>query len=102
MDLVQLLLPLFDQDGKAQPRSCFREVERELIQRFGGLTAYLRSPAKGRWLTVDGEVEPDDIVIFEVMTESIDHAWWKSYRERLSRRFGQDDLVVRAMQIERL
>ena len=102
MHLVQILLPLLDKEGETQPHSAFREVERELTERFGGLTAYVRSPAKGRWLTDDGDVEPDDIVIFEVMTESLDHAWWASYRERLMRRFSQDDLVVRATLMERL
>ena len=102
MHLIQILLPLFDKQGTAQPRSSFRGVERELTERFGGLTAYVRSPARGRWLTEEGEIEPDDIVLFEVMTESLDHAWWALYRERLARRFSQDDLVVRATPMERL
>jgi hypothetical protein len=56
----------------------------------------------GSEVGVAGKIEPDDIVIFEVMTESLDHAWWGLYRERLARRFSQDDLVVRASPMERL
>jgi len=50
MFLVQLLLPLYDNDQQALPRSLFRTVSEELIERFGGLTTYSRAPANGYWL----------------------------------------------------
>jgi hypothetical protein len=34
-----------------------------------------------------------------VMTESLDEAWWHSYREELERRFRQDEMIVRAQSI---
>ena len=34
MFLVQLLLPLYDNDQQALPRSLFRTVSEELIERF--------------------------------------------------------------------
>jgi len=40
--------------------------------------------------------------VYEVMVESLDRAWWAQYRSRLERRFNQEELVVRAHEIERL
>jgi hypothetical protein len=42
------------------------------------------------------------VVVVEVMTDHLDRAWWDAYRRELEARFRQDELVVRAMQIERL
>jgi hypothetical protein len=101
MYLVQLLLPLKDQDGKPFPRSLYRAIREELTDRYGGLTAYSRAPAEGIW--DDGsEVEHDDIVVYEVMAELLDRKWWAEYRAGLEDKFEQDELVVRAQSIERL
>ncbi len=102
MHLIQLLLPLYDNEGRRFERAEFDGVQDELTERFGGVTAYLRSPARGAWKEDDGDVARDDIVIFEVMAERLDREWWRGYRERLARRFRQEELVVRALGIERL
>ena len=49
MHLVQLLLPIYDNQGMHIAESNFRDVRRELTTRFGGVTAYQRSPAAGLW-----------------------------------------------------
>lgn len=103
MFLVQLLLPLYDNDGRRQPEDLFRNVRAELTERFGGLTAYSRAPARGLWQDDDtGATSQDEIVVYEVMTESVDHAWWHAFRERLERAFRQKEMIVRAQEIERL
>lgn len=106
MHLVHLLLPLYAQDGGRLPQAVFAAVRQELVDRFGGLTAYSRAPARGLWADDDdgaGErLEHDDIVVYEVMVERLDRAWWKAYREELTRRFAQKELVIRAQRIERL
>jgi hypothetical protein len=102
MHLVQLLLPLYDNDGEPLPRARFAQVRQELTDRFGGVTAYLRSPARGVWRDHEGDVAHDDVVIHEVMVESLDRAWWAQYRERLRADFGQEELVIRTHPIERL
>ncbi len=101
MHLVQLLLPLYDRAGAALPRALYDGVRAELVDRFGGLTAYTRAPAKGLW-SEGGEVEMDDIVVYEVMTEALDLAWWAKYRAALEQRFAQDELMIRALKTERL
>jgi hypothetical protein len=102
MHLVQLLLPVYTRAGAPQPVVLFQAVEDELTERFGGLTTYLRSPARGRWRNPEGAVEHDDVVVCEVMVEQIDPAWWAGYRTKLARRFGQDEIVARSSAIERL
>lgn len=100
--LVQILLPLYDNEGRDQPRELFREVGTELTERFGGLTAHTRAPAEGLWKEDQDETARDDIVIYEVMSEGRDDAWWADYRRRLERRFGQERIIIRATRIELL
>ena len=99
--LVQILLPLYGADGARLPQALFDEVRTELVERFGGLTAYSRAPARGLWDDGAG-VEHDDIVVYEVMADDLDRAWWAGYRGALTQRFRQQELVVRAHPIETL
>jgi hypothetical protein len=101
MYLVQLLLPLRDERGEAFPRDDLDRVQRELTDRFGGVTAYLRSPASGAWLD-QGRVDRDELVMVEVLVDQLDHAWWADYRAELEQRFRQEELMVRASPVERL
>lgn len=96
VELVQLLLPVYDNDGTPFPATLYAEVRRELTDRFGGVTAWVRAPASGTWKEDDGDVVRDDIVVYEVMVEAVDEGWWRDCRERLRRRFRQEELVVRA------
>lgn len=102
MHLVQILLPLTGNDGSVIPHSRFRTVRDELTQRFGGLTAFSRAPAEGLWKDDAEGTTHDDIVVYEVMAESLDRAWWSGYREKLEREFGQEEIVIRAQEMETL
>jgi hypothetical protein len=102
MHLVQLLLPLYDNEGRVFAREMFDRVRDELAEAFGGVTAYRRSPAEGSWKETDGAVNRDALVIYEVMMEELDHAWWKRYGEELAGRFRQEEMMIRAIPVERL
>ena len=102
MHLVQLLLPLYDNDGRPFPSSHFAEVRTGLMEQFGGLTAYSRAPAEGEWSEADGRATRDDIVVYEVMVDHLDREWWGRFRAELELRFAQQELVARAMPVERL
>lgn len=102
MHLIQVLLPLYDNAGAALPRDLFRAVAGELTERFGGLTAYTRAPAQGLWKEDDRTTARDDIVVYEVMADRLDRAWWRDYRAGLEARFRQEEVVVRAQAVERL
>ena len=97
MQLIQILLPLYDNAGAALPRALFGQVREELTETFGGLTAFTRAPAEGHWRE-EGETTRDDIVVFEVMAERLDEGWWRAYRSKLEQRFRQDVIVIRAQE----
>lgn len=96
---MQILLPIANNEGQPFGDEVFVNTRAELTERFGGLTAHLRAPARGLWKAGDGDISRDDIVILEVMAESLDAAWWRAYRSTLEARFQQDVIVVRATAI---
>ena len=98
MKLVQILLPVRDNHGRRFHRALYSDIHRILIRRFGGLTAYTRSPARGLWQS-GGSTKRDDVVVFEVMIKELDRTWWKNYRRDLERKFRQDEIVIRAQDI---
>jgi hypothetical protein len=100
--LIQLLLPQYDNSDRPFDAALFAEVRHELIEQFGGVTAYTRAPASGAWTEDDGSVARDDIFIYEVMTDAVDREWWAGYRDLLQARFRQDEMVVRALTFDRL
>ena len=102
MHLVQLLLPLYDNDGVRIDPAAFRSVRDTLAHRFGGVTAYTRAPATGLWKKDSGEIDHDEVVAVEVMVDALDPVWWRSYAAELARAFRQETVVVRAIAIEML
>ena len=101
MYLIQFLLPLRDNAGRAFSRADFERVRTELTERFGGVTAFLQAPAQGAWKE-EGQTTRDEVVLYEVMAEELERAWWKDYREQLERRFRQEAILVRALGVETL
>lgn len=99
MHLVQILLPLNDNDGRALAKDLFETVARELTERFGGVTAYTRAPADGRWREEGQATSSDEVVVVEVMVAKLDEAWWSSYRAALEIAFRQKQIIVRAQNI---
>ena len=97
MYLVQILLPVYDNDGHPFEPVDYVQLRSELADRFGGVTTYTRAPARGVWRDDTGGTTRDDIVIFEVMTEALDRAWWSGFRKDLERRFRQESVIVRAL-----
>jgi hypothetical protein len=100
MVLIQMLLPTSAASGDGF--APLAETRRELAERFNGLTAYLRSPAKGLWTAPDGRTEQDDVVMVEVVTDTFDRAWWRRYAATLAERFRQESIHLRAVPVELL
>jgi len=98
MYLIQIFLPVTPSQGITH----LHEVRETLASRFGGVTAYAQSPAKGLWKDRSQRIVEDEVVVMEVMVEEIDRPWWKDYQQKLEALLGQDEILVRTMQIERL
>ena len=79
MYLIQLLLPASVMPGGAAASEPVTQTRRELTEAFGGLTAYLRTPALGIWTSPEGGRAQDDVVMVEVVAEQFDCGWWREY-----------------------
>lgn len=99
MKLIQIYIPLRDPNEIPFPEYYFKGVQQLLTDRFGGLTIYQRSPAVGLWKESNGPIVKDDIVIFEVMAETLDADFWIRYKAELKGRFEQDELLIRCHDI---
>ena len=102
MYLTQFLLPTFDNSGHRFPKEDFDHVRQELVDHFGGVTAFVRSPAVGVWTDEDGHIRRDEVAIFEVMADTLDRDWWAEYRRQLEHRFRQEEVVIRATHFDRM
>lgn len=96
MVLIQLLLPI----TASATRDSLGHTQRELADKFSGLTAYLRSPAKGLWTAPDGQVAQDEVVMVEVVTDTFDRVWWRDYAATLRVRFNQESIHIRSIAID--
>jgi len=99
MFVVELFLPLEKPDGSAVPTQVFERIKTELTTRFGGVTAHLQSPAEGAWKPEAADVISERIVIFEVMVEDVDTAWWREYRHELETELDQHRILARLHQV---
>jgi len=95
MYLIQILLPLRDNDGNDFTHDEFARVRTELAERYGGVTFFARSPAVGLWKDEESDVARDEMVMAEVMAEHQDREWWRLYRQELETRFRQEKIVAR-------
>jgi len=70
MYVTEIFLPLYDNEGRAFARGEFDRARRELTDRFGGVTAFTRSPAEGVWKE-GGEETRDQITSIRSCSQSI-------------------------------
>ncbi|WP_131194532.1 hypothetical protein [Lichenihabitans psoromatis] len=99
MVLIQVLLPVFDNDSRLFPKSHYETMAAALTERFGGVTAYTRSPAEGHWKRGGQPTSRDEIVVMEIMCDDLDRAWWTDYRQHLETIFRQEAVIVRAQEM---
>ena len=98
MHLIEIFLPLTDNDGSPVAYAVFEKVRNTLTAKFGGLTAFVRAPAEGTEKHGPRE-RSDQLIVFEVMTDTLDARWWKACRSELEAAFRQDRILIRASAI---
>ena len=94
MYLAQLRLPRLDGAGKPLAQKLFREVRKELTDRFGGIRVCTSAPVEEASKRLSSGTQRDISVIFEVTSEHMDHQWWSEYRRILERRFREQPVTV--------
>lgn len=99
MHLVQIFLPLRDNEGKRFSPDSFKQVREQLVEQFKGLTAHSRAPADGLWKAPDERTSQDEIVIYEVMVADLDRGWWERFRKSLETAFRQETVLIRASEV---
>ncbi len=96
---IEVFIPLYDKEGNRFSDHLYQSVSKQLIKNFGGITAYIRSPAVGIWENSDGMQIKDDHVIYEIMVSEIDHSYWKQFKKKLELQFAQKELIIRQSEI---
>lgn len=104
MYLIQILLPINDNNGKPFEGRMFTKVKMELTGTFGGITAYTRSPAEGIWKEDSDEDRTyrDDVIVYEVSAPALDRKWWSAFREKLELDFRQESIFIRGWETFKL
>lgn len=102
MHLVQIFLPLFDNDQQLFDRSLFDDLRNRLKEKFGGITFYRNAPVQGLWKDDSGKTNYDELIIAEVMTNSLDKDWWTQFKKELEQIFRQDEILIRSFLFEKL
>jgi hypothetical protein len=102
MHLVQILLPVYGNDGEPLLHSTYDQIREELVAKFGGLTAFTQSPAEGIWTPHQKQPQRDEVIMIEVMTSVLDLEWWTDYRKTLEKRLSQQSVVIRSLPMESL
>jgi hypothetical protein len=98
--LIQILLPLYSPEGAVFPAAYYHDVRETLTAKFGGLTTYARAPASGLWKEEEEKTVRDELVIYEVLAPAIDRAWWGPYKAGLEKTFRQQEILIRAWEVE--
>lgn len=97
--LVQMVLPVHDNAGRAFPDATWEALKNRLAEKFGGVTAYRRAPAEGVWAPSPERRAAEDVFVAEVMARDLDRAWWAALQAELERSLGQEHIIIRAIQV---
>jgi hypothetical protein len=99
MHIVEIFLPT----GGAALDAELSKLRVVLTEQFGGFTAFTRAPAQGAWRAPHtGQIEHDELIVVEVMTETLDRAWWAHMRADLESALKQKEILIRAHEVQKL
>lgn len=80
-------LPLTDNTGKPIDPEVVVELQRELLDLFGGFTIHPTS--QGRWQSREGKVYQDEVLVYEVAVPENEIPLLREVVSQLGRRLGQ-------------
>jgi mRNA-degrading endonuclease YafQ of YafQ-DinJ toxin-antitoxin module len=98
--LIQFFIPLSDNADRRFPGDWYQEISRQLKERFGGVTIYQRAPVTGLWKENEQHTMKDELIIYEVMADDMELAFWKPFKKQLEQQFRQENILIRSSRIE--
>lgn len=100
--LVQLFIPLNDENGALFPEHYYTKLSTDLNEKFGGVTLYNRSPATGLWKQKHEKTVQDELLVYEILIAFIDNEYWQALKARLEKQFNQTELLILLTKIQKL
>lgn|GEM_PF-115379 len=100
--LVQLFLPIREENGSSFPIHYYNQLSTQLKEKFGGITIYNRSPATGLWKESGAQTVQDELLVYEVLTTSIENDYWQALKTKLEKQFRQTEILVLFTKIRKL
>lgn len=100
--LIQIFLPLADNNDRSFPIDWYAAISAELNERFGGVTIYQHAPVTGLWKEEKQHTAKEDLIICEVMVDKVEMVFWKPFRKQLEEQFQQKSILIRSFQIQTL
>jgi hypothetical protein len=100
---IEIYLPLDFNNGEPIPASRYVAIQRELLERFGGVTSVQRDfPLQGIW-RAGADVYHDRVVVFSVMDFRIETdleclRYLERLKGRLKRRLDQLEILITVTQ----
>jgi hypothetical protein len=91
--VVQLLVPIYDREGKPYPRSVQYKIRRDLEHKFDGWSLAADKPLGGAWRNPEsGQVEYDVSWRYEIGIDFVRLDELDEYLAELAHRLGQKAL----------
>jgi hypothetical protein len=83
MQLVQIFLPLYDNNKQLFEESVYNDVRNMLKDQFGGVSFHRNTPVGGLWKDEGGKTNYDELIIAEIMIHNLNKEWWKQFKQDL-------------------
>jgi len=90
---LELFLPASNNEGSSFPDSNYSELEKELTERFGGVTIYSRGAVEGKWKNETTSTS-EPMVVYEVLLAEFEETYWTTLKRRLEKKFSQKEIMV--------
>ncbi len=90
---LEFVLPENTSKGQPFPEKLFKELNDELLAKFGGLTVYKRTPALGFWRQAKTTIS-QNVRVYELMLPELDETYWSTLKKTLENKFKQTEVLI--------
>ncbi|RZK56991.1 MAG: inorganic diphosphatase [Pedobacter sp.] len=90
---LELMIPETNAAGDKYPQGYYRDLEKELMKNFGGLTAYQRTPVAGMWQD-ESACTQQSMFVYELLLAKLDLTYWQQLKQKLEKKFAQKEILI--------